>query len=89
MFVLLTSFYLHFIPPMHDDVVAPVAPLMLAQQQDLGEQLTALDKLMRGKDNQADVLESIARLRVTAVVLRNQLFAAENPGEDALSLKHI
>ena len=82
MLVLLTSFCLHFIPPMHDDVVAPVAPLMLVQQQDLGEQLTALDKLMRGKDNQADVLESIARLRVTAVVLRNQLFAAENPGED-------
>ncbi|MAU92989.1 MAG: hypothetical protein CMJ93_02080, partial [Planctomycetes bacterium] len=82
MLVLLTSLYLHFISPMHDHVVASVASLPLAQQQDLGEQLTALDKLMRGKENQAEVLESIARLRVTAVVLRNQLFAAENPGED-------
>ena len=82
MLVLLTSFYLHFIPPMPDDAVVTVVPLMLAQQQDLGEQLAALDKLMRGKDNQAEVLESIARLRVTAVVLSNQLHAAENPGEE-------
>ena len=67
---------------MHDDAVAPAATLMLVQQQDLDEQLAALDKLMRGKENQAEVLESIARLRVTAVVISNQLQAAENPGED-------
>ena len=67
---------------MHDDAVAPAATLILVQQQDLDEQLAALDKLMRGKENQAEVLESIARLRVTAVVITNQLQAAENPGED-------
>jgi hypothetical protein len=67
---------------MNDDAVVTVAPLILAQQQDLGEQLAALDKLMRGKDNQAEVLESIARLRVTAVVLSNQLNSAENPSEE-------
>ena len=81
MLVLLTSFYLNFVPPMPDAAVVPDAPLIFAQQQDLGEQLAALDKLMRGKDNQAEVLESIARLRVTAVVITNQLEAAENPGE--------
>jgi hypothetical protein len=81
MLVLLTSFYLNFVPPMPDAAVVPDVPLIFAQQQDLGEQLAALDKLMRGKDNQAEVLESIARLRVTAVVITNQLEAAENPGE--------
>jgi len=82
MLVLLTSFYLNFVPPMPDAAMVPEVPLIFAQQQDLGEQLAALDKLMRGKDNQAEVLESIARLRVTAVVLSNQLHAAENPGEE-------
>jgi hypothetical protein len=67
---------------MPDAAMVPEVPLIFAQQQDLGEQLAALDKLMRGKDNQAEVLESIARLRVTAVVLSNQLHAAENPGEE-------
>jgi hypothetical protein len=82
MLVLLTSFYLNFVPPMPDAAVVPDVPLIFAQQQDLGEQLAALEKLMRGKDNQAEVLESIARLRVTAVVITNQLEAAENPGEE-------
>ena len=82
MLVLLTSFYLNFVPPMPGAAMVPEVPLIFAQQQDLGEQLAALDKLMRGKDNQAEVLESIARLRVTAVVLSNQLHAAENPGEE-------
>ena len=82
MLVLLTSFCLHFSSPTHDDAVVPAVTLMLVQQQDLDEQLAALDKLMRGKDNQAEVIESIARLRVTAVVITNQLQAAENPGED-------
>ena len=82
MLVLLTSFCLHFSSPPPNDAVVPAVTLMLVQQQDLDEQLAALDKLMRGKDNQAEVIESIARLRVTAVVITNQLQAAENPGED-------
>ena len=82
MLVLLTSFCIHFVPPTHDAVVVRAVSLVVVQQQDLEEQLAALDKLMRGKENQAEVLESIARLRVTAVVLVNQLQAAENPGED-------
>jgi hypothetical protein len=57
--------------------------LALAPQQDLDEQLKELDSLMSQKDNAAQVLESIGRLRVTAAMISNQLAAAENPSEDA------
>jgi len=82
MLVLLTSFCLYFggSPPL-EDVASSFSPLAVLQHPDLDEQLKVLDKLMRAKDNQAEVLEAITRLRVTAVVITNQLAAAKNPGE--------
>ncbi|MBC8370758.1 MAG: hypothetical protein H8E25_12245 [Planctomycetes bacterium] len=82
MLLFLTSLCLCLAQPALDAQPLSGSAFVAVQQQDLGEQLKALDKLMRGKDNQASVLEALARLRVTAVVITNQLNAAENPGED-------
>ncbi|MFT7516998.1 MAG: hypothetical protein ACI84O_000785 [Myxococcota bacterium] len=91
MLILLTNLCLCLAQPTFNVADAPHIFAEAVQQQDLDEQLKGLEKLMRDKDNQTEVLEALARLRVTAVVITNQLKSAENPveGDDKSAMKKI